>query len=494
MTPGQSRVESRSALWAVLALAVLASVLVWPTMLQLFDKWRPIADNVLGHAWPVIAVAGWGLARDSRSLPLQLPWRLQWLPALCTIMLGLAWAFAFHAALGAAQQVIWPFLVGGVLWIAFGTPAMRNLSRAIWLLLFVVPIWAVFHGFLWKTTTVAVHTLLELIGLPAEFEGNVISLPSGRVQIAAGCAGLGFFTAAVSCGAIIGYLNRASWRAQIVLIGVAALVAMVCNWIRIVIIVFEADRTAMQTPLIAQSHYTFGWIVFSIGLVAYCLMFGRYGLRVVSTASYAAPKLLFRPLPALAALGCAALGPGAVALSRPADRTVVAALDLPAYAPWRRVTAMELVGWQPVYLGADHSVLYQSTAAGEPLLLYANLYLSQSNAKKLIGNDNSVLPESGWQTFSTRRQDGVLELIARDSFNASWLVRQTYVAGHSATPNARMSQLSFAWQQFWSDPTAGTVALAVRCRAGCREESERLDRAWAEAAVPLVLQIQAAGI
>ena len=494
MTRGQRRVESRSAVWQVLILVTSTSALIWPTMLQLVDKWRPIADNVLGHGWPVVAVALWGLFRDARMITVLQSWQLQWQPLMFTLAISLLWAFAYQAAFGAAQQIFWPFLIGGVIWSALGRPAIRLLSRALFLLIFVVPIWAVFHGFLWKTTTAAVHGVLDVIGLPVEFDGNVIVLPSGRIQIAAGCAGLGFFTAAVSCGAIIGYLNRASWRAQFVLIGVAAAVAMVSNWIRIVIIVIEADRTAMQTSLITESHYTFGWVVFSIGLVTYCLLFGRYGMKDGPRAQPPAPRLLFQAMPLLMALGTAALGPIAVAVTRPVERTTTdSTLTMPQVAPWRALSGGEPCDWQPIYPSADRAVMYQSTAAGQPMFLYANLFLTQSQSKKLISIDNSLLPEGGWQSVSVRRSADSAEMLVTDPIGAYWLVRYVYVVGGVTTANARWSQLSYAWQQFWSDPAAGVVALAVRCTAHCDDASAQNDRAWALGAAPLIQQIHAAG-
>ena len=493
MTDDRGRVENRSVVCEVLVLALLVSTLIWPTMLQLFDKWRPIADNVLGHAWPVVVVAFWGLMRDSRSLPMAPQWRLCWLPALFTVAASIAWAFASHAALGAVQQTIWPILIVGVMWVVLGGPALRVLSRALLLFLFVVPVWAVLHGFLWLTTTLAVHAILAVIGVPVTFDGNIISLPSGKIQIAAGCAGLGFFIAAVSCGAIIGYLNRASWRAYIVLLGVAGAVAMTCNWIRIVIIVFEADRTEMRTPLITESHYTFGWIVFSIGLITYCFIFGRYGFIDEKRVSIPVPRLLCRPVPLSVALGFAAVGPFAAGVSHPNTRAVSdAVLALPAGTPWQRLADTVPASWRPEYGSADVSALYRSDAYGEPMYLYANLYVSQDQSKKLISSGNSILPMN-WRQLGARQHVVYSELRATDPLDSIWAVRYVYVAGDSVTSNSRFSQMMYAWQQFWNDPATGVVALAVRCGARCDDDSDDIDHVWSSAAVPLVGQIQAAG-
>ena len=172
------------------------------------------------------------------------------------------------------------------------------------------------------------------------------------------------------------------------------------------------------------------------------------------------------------------------------DSTFVMPLD----GPWRRVASVDATAWQPHYPGADRAVLYESTTAGEPMFLYANLFLSQSQSKKVVSDENSVLPEAGWQIVSTRLVGDTIELLATDSLNTQWLVHYTYVAGYSVSANGRRSQLSYAWQQFWSDPAAGVVALAIRCQARCINESGVADRVWVQNAALLIRQIQAAGI
>ena len=159
----------------------------------------------------------------------------------------------------------------------------------------------------------------------------------------------------------------------------------------------------------------------------------------------------------------------------------------------RALTCAGSGDWQPIYPSADRAVLYQSTAAGQSMFLYANLFLTQNQSKKLISIDNSLLPEGGWQAVSMRQSVDSAEMLMTDPNGRHWLVRYIYVVGRWTTANARWSQLSYAWQQFWSDPAAGVVALAVRCLADCNDESARNDRAWAQDAAPLIQQIQGAG-
>ena len=491
MHAATNQCQTRFAVWEVLTLTLLTSAIIWPTMQQFVERWRPDPENVLGHGWLVVGVALWGLVKDARALPVMAPWRPKLLPAAVSVAVGIAWAVAQQGAVVGVQQLLWPLLIASVLWVALGGPALRQLFPALLLLWFASPLWTLLHGFLWTTSTNAVHMILSLLGIPVHFDGNVISLPAGQIQIAAGCAGLAFFTAAVACGGIIGYLNRANWRQQLLLIAVAGAMAMVSNWLRIVTIVVQAHRTNMQTPLITVSHYAFGWTLFAVGLLAYCFIFGRYGLRVVAH-SKAAAAMSFRPLPLLAALVCAALGPMAVVaspvpvLSEPNESVLV----LRSVA-WQPVVRQDSTAWHPQFAGADEAALYQSAAADSDFL-YANLYRQQSATHKLISSNNALVPNEQWQAEGARDGGGAAEMTAIDPEGHHWLLRYMYVAGKSLSTVPWVSQWSYAVQRFAAIPAAGIVIVAARCGTDCAAAQVRLADSWEKFGMLLVGQIQSA--
>lgn len=502
MSAAEQQLRTRSAVWEVAGLIVLTSALITPTMLQLFQKWQPEdPENVLGHGWLVVAVAVWGLLRDARALPVLQPWRARVWPIAATVAVSLAWALARQGAVAGVQQLLWPLLLLCVFWVAFGSAAARRLFRPLRLLWFALPLWTLLLGVLWFTSTHAVKIILNVVGIPVHFDGNVISLPDGQIEIAAGCAGLAFFTAAVACGAIIGYLNRATVRQHVVLIGFAGLTAMVCNWIRISWIVVQAHRTQMQTPLITVSHYAFGWTVFAIGLLAYCLLFGRYGLRaepaelltIDNEVLPGAVTAAARPKVALLALLCAAAGPVAVLTSPSATGSGTPARVLPTHiADWRALPSNDSVRWRPRFPEADESALFAATDGANSLVLYANVYRDQEGTRKLASSGNSLLPNEHWQISRTSRANGSAYLIAEDGRKQRWLVRYVYVTASAHFARAAFSQLDYAVRRFWSLPAAGFVALADRCTADCQDAQKRVDAQWASTAAPFIALIQRA--
>ena len=474
----ERRVSAPSqAVWVALLIVAAVALLLWPTTALVVRFWSPVSDNVLSHAWLVVAVVAWGLVREAQDLGTPPSTRPAWLPVIVTIAIGLFWALAKHAALLIPQQLLWFALLLAGLWTTFGTVAMRSLLRPLWILGLLMPVWEMPHQFLWFASTQAVKAILGVVGVPAYFEGNVIHLASGSIQIASGCAGLAFFAAAIATAAIIGYLNRASLKQHLVLFAAAAAVAMVSNWLRIVIIVFEAHRTDMQTPLITKDHYVFGWILFAVGLMAYCFAFASYGLKTVSAngGAAAAPvppmqPTASRPMPwarIVASIAVVSVGPLAVALTSNHHQAnaVPAALaaDLPGYHP----VPVQSSPWYPNFPGADAEVLLQQDSTHNGAFVYANVFLSQTNSRRLIGDGHSVVPEH-WQIDSTRSSERFAQASATDPSGQVWLIRYVYVVDGRFIGRPLEAQLRFGIMQFLTSPKIGLLAVAVRCDKDCQ--------------------------
>lgn len=467
----------------VFAAVLAVSLLCWPTMVVLFGKWAPISENVMSHAWLVVAIIAWGVWTEARWLTS--PARtgsaapLPWLPLLLTAVLSLMWALTLNAALLVPQQLLWLALLFATLWSAWGSEAMRALLRPLWILILLMPIWTLPHSFLWWASTTATKAMLSVLGVPAYFEGNTIHLVSGTIQIAAGCAGLAFFAAALAVAAIIGYLNRASLRQHLVLLLSAGVLAMICNWLRITIIVFEAHRTQMQTYLITTDHYVFGWVLFAIGLTGYCYVFGRYGLE--SDAPRHAVISALTPLRLLLACVCAALGPALVAL-----RGLDAPLQAPAAATTTPAgfvfTTAAKVRWYPNFPASDSNEVLRQEGDAPRTFVYATVLLAQQNDRRLIGEGHSVLPNERWTALRSRRAGDHAEMLASDPGEAHWLIRYSYVAPHWATGDALRAQLQHGWDRFFGAAPLGVLAVAVACQQDCdAAEHAAVESAWSVA-------------
>jgi exosortase len=459
------------------ALVIASSLLLWPTLLFLIESWDPNPENMLGHGWLLIAVAAWAFWLQGGELDHSVPRGF----GAGAVVVGLSalWAIANSASIVGVAAIVWPLLVAAVLWMAFGWKNLQKFFYPLLLLVLATPIWELLHPILWAISTVGTRLLVGMLGVPTHFVGNVIELSSGKVEIAAGCAGIAFFAAAVSLAAIIGYMNRLSLWRLIVLAAAAAAMAIVCNVLRITIIVFEAHRTRMQTTLITDDHYTFGWILFAVFMMVFVFAFSRFGMRSDQPPnSIAAPldRIGLRPVLALVLAAVGPLwsyaaygqqGPEPVRLQLPPDFTPAS-------------TAEIIWNWHPKYLGAESDLLGEQDAESTRLVVYAARYLRQRQGQELIGPNNELLPADRWIKLSAETHTQYHQQSARDSNGHIWVIRHAYVVGDRVGASEKPTQIYSGLRQLVGRGGAGVVVLAARCISAddCIVATTELERAW----------------
>jgi exosortase/archaeosortase family protein len=262
--------------------------------------------------------------------------------------------------------------------------------------------------------TFASGNLVRLFGISAEIDGDIIRIAAGTFVVADSCAGLRFFLAGLAIGAFYALVLVRRWRVQIAVVGLAAVIAVVGNWIRIATLIVIGHVTDMQSGLIAR-HLGFGWVIFTLGLVPFFLL-----ARVIEKRAdrkYAGsepesagmdpevetgePKAVSRRFVwrAAAATAVAVVGPvlyfvfGAL----PAVTAGEGGLeDVARGDPWRIAESPveRPFGWRPAYQGADqHDSLAFSD--GERMV-YGDrfVYRKQAQGAKLIGFPNRIAPRA----------------------------------------------------------------------------------------------------
>ena len=110
------------------------------------------------------------------------------------------------------------------------------------------------------------HVLIRIVDIPVFVEGNLVHLPAGSFEVAGGCSGIGFIPVGTSLATLYGYLYYSERRAQLLLIGIALLIAMIINWIRVFTVILIGNASHMQSPIVGD-HATLGWIMFAIAMV-----------------------------------------------------------------------------------------------------------------------------------------------------------------------------------------------------------------------------------
>src|SRR5690606_30072698 len=103
-------------------------------------------------------------------------------------------------------------------------------------------------------STSAVTFALSVSGLIAHIEGNLITIPAGRFEIAEGCSGMRYVMVSLALASFYGLFWYRTWVARIGLLVLAGVVSMVANWIRIYTLILIGHLTEMQHYVVAESH------------------------------------------------------------------------------------------------------------------------------------------------------------------------------------------------------------------------------------------------
>ncbi|HXV36667.1 MAG TPA: EpsI family protein [Myxococcota bacterium] len=342
----------------------------------------------------------------------------------------------------------------GSLW--HGAPFARALALPLLVLAFAYPLPAVLtnQAFYALRLAVAEHAvwLLQLVGIPALREGNVIYNPRAVVQIVDTCSGLrSIETLSLAALFYVGWFPARRAR-QVLLVLVAPLIGYLFNLIRICVMTLE------PTSEFSAAHTLQGWLVF-LGAIA-CLIavdrvLGRLlpvrpaadrAERDARAAHPAAPRALrgetagasepdgapivdpAGSLPncalsprvggarSLALLALAMLGIS-IGMPRwsPPPTPVLAPLAIPAeLAGWERDGSIEVDGayfWTVHFVRSDY-VRYRRAA--DEISLFVGYDDLLSRGRSLLSPKNA-LPSRGWEVEQRSRVsiDGIAARVER---------------------------------------------------------------------------------
>ncbi len=247
---------------------VLGCAALWPSLRSLVGYWEDTDNLTYTHGFLIAAVCLWLLWRNRRTLDAA-PLR-PWWPAVPAILaLSATWYLAWIAGIEVGHQLLVPMLLLAAVAGALGLAAARAAAFPIGYLYFAIPIWTLINGKLQSLTTVGVGFLIRATGLPAYIEGNYVHIPSGTFEIAGGCSGVHFFIVALAIAALLGELDRDRLRTRALLVAIAAVMAIVMNWIRVYTIIVNGHLTDMQGFLVRVDHYYFGWALFGVMLIGF---------------------------------------------------------------------------------------------------------------------------------------------------------------------------------------------------------------------------------
>nr|WP_298718472.1 exosortase A [uncultured Steroidobacter sp.] len=450
-----------------MALLVLGFLLFWPTTASLIEQWEDTIRRSYTHGYLIVAMSLWLLWRN-RAEWSEVEIRPSVLACVAVLAASVVWLIAYRAGIRIAHQALLPTMIFGAFIAAYGFQAARRNWLPFAFLYFAVPLWDAINPLLQSISTFAVRMLLRTAGIPAYFSGNTFTLPAGSLEIAGGCSGLHFLIVGIAIAVLYGELNRDSWWTRVKLVVLAAVLAMLTNWVRIFIIAVAAHMTDMQHYLVREEHYSFGWMMFVGTMVIFFLIVRRWPAQPEASAqAESAPKsgpMSWRG----AALALVGLLVAPVWLL--ADRNTIPQDQLPRLLParldgWSAEQGTRDDDWQPVFAGADMIQRARYSKETDSVESYAALYGDQHQGKELVAFNNSISGE----TLTTRRQGSAghgawMEVEATDSRGDRWLLWYAYRLDAVWYDRTLPMQIQYGVRSLVSAPLSAVVAFRTRCQ------------------------------
>jgi exosortase A len=274
------------------------------------------SSTAYGHCWLVLPIALW-LLHERRAQAAAVPSAPAFWPVLPALLLAVVWLAADVLGIMEGRQLAVIGFVELALIAAIGFRQWWVLSAALLYLIFLVPFGAFLTGPLQDFTARFVAHGLDALGIPNRVTQFQIEIPEGSFYVAEACAGLRFLIASIAFGVLYAVtMFRSPWR-RAAFIAVSCVVPVIANGFRGLGIVV-LGHVLGSAEAAAADHVLYGWIFFSIVIVALAMSGLPFRQDTVVAAPAPVPadpgagrKALLTILPVLAA---AAAGPAIAAM------------------------------------------------------------------------------------------------------------------------------------------------------------------------------------
>jgi len=417
--------------WTYAIAALIACTLAWGLIFQqeVVGAYRVWLDSATyNHCFLIIPISLYMIWQRRGVLPSLSP--LPDFRALLLIpLLSLGWFGASALGILEAQQLIAMTIFQAMLFGILGWPVYRRLMAPLLYLYFLVPSGEFLVPSLQNFTARFAVIGLQILGIPVYSDGILIEVPAGSFAVAEACAGLRFLIAAVAFGVFYATEIYESRLRRTIFIGLSIVVPVIANGFRALGLIAAAEAFGTAAAVEAD-HITYGWIFFSLVLVALIFIGRSFSDRNEVAFSGKTPPnrekaSAYVPALAFAAVGLfvplAAIGP-AIAAVLDAPRALLA---LPAGAPrvsppWMPLAA-PVQGWRPIVIRADKELSDSFTDGPSQIERFVALYATRGRTNNLIRSDNRIADSEVWNI--TGRQDAIAHLGGQEiAVNAAEIV------------------------------------------------------------------------
>jgi EpsI family protein len=460
-------------------LIILALVAYWPSTAALWDFWTD-ANHGGMHGPLVAAISAWLLFRARNRLD-GAAVRPSFLAGALLVICSVMWLVFWRAGIQELYILLLPLLMGLAVLASLGFEAALQLVLPIGFLYFAVPAWGILILPLQALTVHAVGVFAPLIDIPAQIQGNLVRLPGvGVFEIAGGCSGVNFLTVGLALAVLVGEIERGSLARRAFLVGALGALAVISNWIRVLVIIDAGYTTNMRHVLVSRGHYWFGWALFTtvITVFVWLAMRARTETSVseADAASAVLPVRMKSYIAAAIALIMMPLGTYAIAASLDSGISSVVFAAPPGHAGWQGpVTdgpADNGHAWNPVFVG-PHSQWHVSYASpsGRSVEIVAIAYSSQAQGRELVSSENSLLGTDSADSVADGTvklgSQSYIETLTTDAHGRRSIVWSVYDIGGRQFVTPLMSQLWYGLRSLGGPPYSVLFAFRAACEGSC---------------------------
>ena len=215
----------------------------------------------------VFPICGYLLWRSRAALADVDPRPSAWGVGLLAVLV-LGWALSRAVGIQVVEQLSAVLLIPAGVVTFLGAPTARRVIFPLAFLVAAVPLGEALVPSLMRTTADISAALLRGVGVPVLREGQFLTLPGGRFEVADVCAGLHTLISGTILALLFAYLTYRNNLKRVLFVTVSAVVLVAVNGVRAFIVMFVASATEMRV-FAGRDHVLFGWLFF--GAIVFAL-------------------------------------------------------------------------------------------------------------------------------------------------------------------------------------------------------------------------------
>ncbi len=474
------------------------AVAYWPAIKTLLAEWIVVGAGNYGHGFLVLSICIYFIWHRRQALLFRGK-SANAAGVIAVAVLGFGWLVGFSTNTLIVQQFAVVVLFHALVLSVFGFSAYKALFFPLLLIFSAVPIWGELQDPLRELSTGASFRMLQAMGTPILMQGYRLTVPGGVFVVERACSGLNFLLVSLVLSWMFCYIHRLRGVNRGLLILLSALVAILANWVRIVLIILLGDATNMQHFLV-KDHLYAGWVVYAITLLPLFWLGYRLSMHGATPANEAnadggattttdsvADNNTNNAVGSVAKTNVEGESFGAGKFLHPLAVALLAVLfpivpllshywvDIENEINNLHLGALEgaqlikkdinTVVWAPHFTGADFEQNASYRFEGYKIYAYVASYQRQKQGKELIHYSNGLYDKNKWWYIEDKRvtlaSSSDLRLLRLGSNKGKRLIGYWYLVSDSVAASDLEAKLFEVRGVFTGQKNAAVIAVAL---------------------------------